>query len=87
MSDHHHHFSLDDLPRGGERLELAKFSKLNGALLGIGVIGLVVSALYMFGVFGLESQRSFAYSWLFAFFFFFTITNGCLLYTSPSPRD
>jgi hypothetical protein len=81
MSDHHHHFTLDDLPRGGERLELARFSKLNGALLGVGVLGLVVSALYMFGVFGPERQHQFAYSWLFAFFFFFTITNGGIFWT------
>lgn len=81
MSDHHHHFTLDDIPRGGERLELARFSKLNAALLGIGVLGLVVSLLYMFGAFGPAHQKEFAYSWLFAFFFFFTITNGGIFWT------
>jgi hypothetical protein len=79
MSDHH--FTIDDLPRGGERLELARFSKLNGALLGAGAFGLLVSACYMFGLFGHDHQREFAYSWLFAFYFFFTITNGGIFWT------
>jgi hypothetical protein len=81
MSDHEHHFSLDDLPRGGERFDLTKVSKLNGALLGIGAIGLVISLCYMLGLFGAERQAEFAYSWLFAFWFFFTITCGGIFWT------
>ena len=50
MSDHHHHFTLDDLPRGGERLELARFSKLNGALLGCEPLGGLTEARDAFGV-------------------------------------
>ena len=46
-----------------------------------GIGGLVVSALYMFGAFNAQRQAEFAYSWLFAFFFFFTITNGGIFWT------
>ncbi len=41
-----------------------------------GIGGLAVSALYLLGLFGAQKQAEFAYSWLFAFFFFFTLTNG-----------
>src|SRR5205814_1856404 len=80
-----HAITLDDLPKGGERLDLAKVSKLNGALLVLGIGGLLVSVCYMLGLFNVKDeaghvvvnrQAEFAYSWLFAFFFFFTITNG-----------
>jgi len=81
MSDHSHSFTLNDLPREGERLDLGKFSKINGLLFLLGVIGIGISACYMFGVFGAERQASFAYSWLFAFFFFFTIACGGIFWT------
>ena len=48
---------------------------------GGGVAGLVVSALYMFGILGAQRQAEFAYSWLFAFFFFFTLSNGGIFWT------
>ncbi|MEI6533937.1 MAG: hypothetical protein WCN98_01255 [Verrucomicrobiaceae bacterium] len=76
-----HSITLDDLPRDGERLDLAKVSKLNGALLLSGIIGLGVSVLYMTGILGAQRQAEFAYSWLFAFFFFFTISNGGIFWT------
>jgi hypothetical protein len=76
-----HPITLDDLPRDGERLELSKVSKLNGFLFMLGAGGLLVSACYMFGVLGEQCQKEFAYSWLFAFFFFFTITNGGIFWT------
>lgn len=76
-----HPITLDDLPRDGERLDLAKVSKLNGMLLMLGAGGLLVSACYMTGVLGEQKQKEFAYSWLFAFFFYFTITNGGIFWT------
>ncbi len=76
-----HPITLDDLPRDGERMELSKVSKLNGIFLGVGALGLLISACYMFGLLGEQRQKEFAYSWLFAFFFFFTITNGGLFWT------
>ncbi|MCE9519641.1 MAG: hypothetical protein K8R87_08835 [Verrucomicrobia bacterium] len=76
-----HSITLDDLPRDGERLDLAKVSKLNGALLVAGIAGLAVSVLYLFGFLGAQKQAEFAYSWLFSFFFFFTLTNGGIFWT------
>jgi hypothetical protein len=76
-----HSLSLNDLPRDGERLDLAKVSKVNGILLVVGGLGTLLSLAYLLGAFGKESQKAFAYSWLFAFFFFFTITNGGIFWT------
>src|SRR6188768_4196981 len=76
-----HSITLDDFPREGERLNLAKVSKLNGALFVAGIAGLVISLVYMLGILGAQRQAEFAYSWLFAFFFFFTITNGGIFWT------
>jgi hypothetical protein len=77
----HHSLTLDDLPRDGERLDLTKISKVNGILLGVGAIGGLISLCYLLGILGADRQHQFAYSWLFAFFFFFTITNGGIFWT------
>jgi hypothetical protein len=77
----HHSLTLDDLPRDGEKLDLAKVSKVNGLLLLVGGAGLLVSLCYLFGILGAQRQHEFAYSWLFAFFFYFTITNGGIFWT------
>lgn len=77
----HHSLTLDDLPRDGERLDLAKISKVNGLLLVVGGAGLLVSLCYLFGILGAQKQHEFGYSWLFAFFFYFTITNGGIFWT------
>ena len=76
-----HPITLDDLPRDGERLDLAKISKVNGVLLLTGLGGSLASLCYLFGIFGADMQRQFAYSWLFAFFFFFTLSNGAIFWT------
>jgi len=76
-----HSITLDDLPRDGERLDLAKISRVNGILLLVGGIGTLISLAYLFGFFGPDKQREFAYSWLFAFFFYFTLTNGGIFWT------
>ncbi|WP_038166714.1 hypothetical protein [Verrucomicrobium sp. BvORR106] len=76
-----HPITLDDLPRDGERLDLTKVSKLNGLFLVIGGLGLVASLAYLLGFLGEQKQAEFAYSWLFAFFFFFTITCGGIFWT------
>ncbi|MFZ4595857.1 MAG: hypothetical protein ACOYOF_16480, partial [Verrucomicrobiaceae bacterium] len=77
----HHHLTLDDLPRDGEKLDLAKISKINGLLLLVGGVGALISLCFLFGIFGAQKQSEFAYSWLFAFFFFFTVTNGGIFWT------
>ncbi len=85
----HHSLTLDDLPRDGEKLDLTKISRLNGVLLMVGGIGAIISLVYLFGFangkdaegHAINRQGEFAYSWLFAFFFYFTITCGGIFWT------
>lgn len=68
-----HHVTFNDLPQGGEKFEPAKGGKLIGALGLLGLLGLVGSAWFFF-----NNTDTFAYSWLFAFFFTFTfVVGGC----------
>jgi hypothetical protein len=66
-----HHVTFNDLPQGGEKFEPAKGSKLINGLGALGALGLLVS-IYLFST----NTDSFAYSWLFAFFFSFTLVCG-----------
>ncbi len=75
-----HPVSLRDLPADGERLDFGKASKLAFALLGVGGAGLLGSAYFLLGA--PEVQRQcFAYSWLLAVFFAFTIACGGVFWT------
>lgn len=67
----HHHVTFEDLPQGGEKFEPAKGGKLINALGGLGALGLLGSVVLFF-----TKTDTFAYSWLFAIFFAFTIICG-----------
>lgn len=68
-----HHVTFNDLPQGGEKFEPAKGGKLISALGLSGLLGIVASAWFFF-----KNTDTFAYSWLFAFFFTFTfVVGGC----------
>ena len=69
MSDHAH------VPEA-EKFDAAKAGSLPSILLGAGAVGLVGSA-----VVALVSREQFAYSWLFAFAYFFIICAGALFWT------
>jgi hypothetical protein len=71
MSDHY--VSSHDLPKGGEKFEPAKASKLIGILGAIGGLG-ILGSIFLF--MSESSRPSFSYSWLFAIFFAFTIVAG-----------
>jgi hypothetical protein len=75
----HHHTSILDLPEGGEHLSKEKTAVLSTILLGVGVIGTVISLGILF--FGGEWSGPFAYSWLFGFYFFLSICVGGLFWT------
>jgi hypothetical protein len=60
----------------GEYFEPARFSGLSLLLAGGAVVGLV---LCLFGA--LKDQPQFSFSWLFGFFYFFTLCCGCLFWT------
>src|SRR6476659_6982803 len=60
----------------GEYVEPARFSGLSLLLAGGAVVGLV---LCLFGA--LKDQPQFSFSWLFGFFYFFTLCCGCFFWT------
>lgn len=66
-----HHVTFNDLPQGGEKFDVAKGGKLIGAFGTTGALGIAGSIYYF-----LAHPDTFAYSWLFAFFFAFTIVCG-----------
>lgn len=92
----HHFVSVSTLPAGGEKLDLSKIGKWT-ALLRLGAIaGLVLSAvLFVAGgaikigskdfvsgeAISYTVREAFSYSWLFAFYVFFTLALGGLFWT------
>ena len=78
MADHGAH--LAELPIEGERVEVSKFSKIILIAAMTGGCGILASlGIFLFGG---ESgaSKSFAYSWLFACYYFFTIASGGLFW-------
>ena len=71
----HHHISVSDLPAGGEKLETSRFSAVMTGLFGVGVVGLILSVVFFF-----QNPEGFAFSWLLAFFFAFTLCVGSLFW-------
>ena len=92
----HHFVSVSTLPAGGEKLDLSRIGKWT-ALLRLGAIaGLVLSAvLFVAGgaikigskdfvsgeAISYTVREAFSYSWLFAFYVFFTLALGGLFWT------
>ncbi|HCN79286.1 MAG TPA: hypothetical protein DIT13_19140 [Verrucomicrobiales bacterium] len=66
-----HHVTFKDLPEGGEKFDTAKGAKMINAFGAAAAIGLAGSGYFFFSRTG-----EFAYSWLFAFFFAFTVVAG-----------
>src|SRR5438874_166064 len=60
----------------GEYFETSRFSGLSLLLAGGAVVGLL---LCLIGA--LKDQPQFSFSWLFGFFYFFTLCCGCLFWT------
>ena len=73
MSDHSHEIT----PPEPERFDLKHAAGLPNILLGAGVAGIAASLIGFF-----ISRQQFAFSWLFAFAYFFTICCGALFWTS-----
>ena len=73
MSDHSHEIT----PPEPEKFDLKHVGGLPNLLLGAGVAGIAGSAIGFF-----VSRQQFAFSWLFAFAYFFTICVGALFWTS-----
>ena len=71
----HHHVTSADIAINGDHLDSSKVSKVKSIALGVAVIGSVIS-LYLLFFSSEKIQGSYAYSWLFAFYFYLTISIG-----------
>ena len=76
----HHHVTSADIAINGDHLDNSKVAKVKSAALGIAVLGTVISLYLLF--FGpAKWQGTYAYSWLFAFYFFLTLSIGGCFWT------
>jgi hypothetical protein len=76
----HHLVTSADIAVNGDHLDASKTSKIKSAALGVAAVGSVVSFYLLF--FAREELRGpFAYSWLFAFYYFLTLSIGGVFWT------
>ncbi len=76
----HHHVTSADIAINGDHLDSSKVAGVKSIALGVAAIGTVASLYCLF--FAPESIRgSFAYSWVFAFYFFLTLSIGGVFWT------
>lgn len=73
-----HHIAVTQLPAEGERLQSTKFIAWRTILVIAGAAGLIVSLILF--LMGDEVANSYAFSYLFAFEVFFTMTAGALFW-------
>lgn len=76
-----HHVTSADIAIQGDHLDKSKVAKAKSLALGVAGIGTIVSLLGLFGVFGDWFAGTFAYSWVFAFYFFLTLSIGGVFWT------
>lgn len=81
-----HYVAVSQLPAEGEKLQTAKFGKYQFLLGVAGVAGVVISLIIF--LMGGNAANAYAFSYLFAFEVFFTITAGslfwCLLHNASN---
>ncbi len=77
---HHHHVTSADIAIHGDHLDPSKVSKVKSIALGIALIGTLAS-LYLLFFAPVKIRAPFAYSWLFAFYFFLTLSIGGCFWT------
>jgi hypothetical protein len=76
-----HHVTSKDIPADGEQLDRSKVGGLMAICAIIAVLGTLASILFLqFGPAG-EWKGSYAFSWLFAFFYFLTLAMGGCFWT------
>jgi len=76
----HHHVTSADIAINGDHLDNSKVSKVKTIAAAIAAVGTVISLYLLF--FGPEYVRgTYAYSWLFAFYFFLTLSIGGCFWT------
>jgi len=76
----HHHVTSADIAIDGDHLDRSKVAKVKTIAAGIAALGTLVSLYLLF--FGPEKiQGTYAYSWLFAFYFYLTLSIGGCFWT------
>lgn len=76
----HHHVTSADIAINGDHLDHSKVAKVKGAAALVAIIGTVVSLYLLF--FAPDKIRGcYSYSWLFAFYFFLTLSIGGCFWT------
>ena len=76
-----HHTTSSDIAIHGDHLDKSSVAKVKTICLGVAGIGTLVSLLALFGVFGQWFQGTYAYSWVFAYYFFLTLSIGGVFWT------
>lgn len=76
-----HHVTSADIAINGDHFDNSKVAKLKTICLGITAVGTIISLLGLFGVLGKWFQGTYAYSWVFAYYFFLTLSIGGVFWT------
>jgi hypothetical protein len=76
----HHHVTSADIAIHGDHLDPAKVSKIKTLAMMVAVLGTLVSLYLLFWA-PVKIRAPFAYSWLFAFYFFLTLSIGGCFWT------
>jgi hypothetical protein len=76
-----HHVTSSDIAINGDHLDRSKVTKVKTICLAIAGIGTALSLCILFGLFGQWWQGTFAYSWVFAYYFFLTLSIGGVFWT------
>jgi hypothetical protein len=76
----HHQVTSADIAINGDHLDTSKIAKVKTAAMVIAALGTIAS-LYLLFFASNATKGSFAYSWLFAFYFFLTLSIGGCFWT------
>lgn len=76
-----HHVTSADIAINGDHIDTSKIAKVKTIAAAIAVVGTVISLVVLFGGFGEKFQGQYSYSWLFAFYFFLTLSIGGCFWT------
>ncbi len=75
-----HHVTSADIAINGDHLDHSRVAKIKSAAMIVAAIGSLVSILTFFGIFGKHFLGTYAYSWLFAFYFYLTLSIGAVFW-------
>ncbi|MES2996300.1 MAG: hypothetical protein V4733_05755 [Verrucomicrobiota bacterium] len=77
----HHQVTSADIAIHGDHLDKSKVAMVKTVCLAIAGIGTLISLCALFGAFGQRTAGIYSYSWLFAFYFYLTLSIGGCFWT------